>query len=162
MDTKLTKEEITAFVGKNADYYYKRWAPLIEGQDWTGFNWAPFFFSGFWLPYRKMYQTAFGFYGCIFLATVIEEISSDHGTPQNQTLWHILRLTAAIICGAYGNRWYFNHAKDVIAQVRSKQLPDNVFMNELSKRGGTSIVAGVGFFVVFAVALSAIAFLMRA
>jgi hypothetical protein len=43
-DHSLTKDEITAFVGKNADYYWTRWTPLIEGQDWTAFNWAAFFF----------------------------------------------------------------------------------------------------------------------
>ena len=157
MDPKI-KEEIAAFVGKNPDYYYTRWTPLLEGQGWTGFNWAAFFFSAFWLPYRKMYKTALVFYGCIFLAAIFEEIASKNGTPQ--ALGQSLRLIAAIICGANGNRWYFDHATDVITQVRSKRLPDNIVIDELSKRGGTSIGAAVAFFVALVAAMCVALFLM--
>jgi len=38
-------------------------------------------------------------------------------------------------------------------EVRSKGLPDNVLLDELSKRGGTSIGAAVGFLVAFVATL---------
>jgi len=160
MDPKLTEEEIAAFVGKHADYYCTRWTPLIEGQNWTAFNWPAFFLSAFWLPYRKMYTTTFVFYVCIFLAAMVEEVASKHGAQQSG--WHYLRLVAAIIVGANANRWYFDHATNVILEHRSKRLPDDVFMDELSKRGGTSIGAAVAFFVTFVAALAVVFFLMRA
>ncbi|MSU34909.1 MAG: hypothetical protein EXS36_07310 [Pedosphaera sp.] len=77
MITKLTKDEITAFVGKNADYYFTRWTPLVEGQNW-------------------------------------------------------------------------------IAQARSQELPENALMDALSKRGGTSFGAALGFFAIFGAAIVAV------
>ena len=158
MDTKLAEQEVTDFVGKNAGYYYTRWTPLLEGQDWTGFNWAACFLSGFWLAYRKMYKPALVFYGAIFLVVIIEEIGTKHG--RSGKTGDSFGFIASIVCGAYGNRWYFQHATRVITKVRSKRLPDNIFRDELSKLGGTNILAPIAFFVALVAAVLAVNFLV--
>src|SRR5262245_35166664 len=79
---KLTEAEIKAFVGQNADYYSSRWTPLLEGKDWSGFNWAACFLSGLWLSYRKMYKAAFIFYGAVFLVTMLEEVADAPDTSR--------------------------------------------------------------------------------
>jgi hypothetical protein len=51
--TNLTEAEIRAFVGKKADYYLASWSSVLHhGGRRTKFNWAAFFFSGLWIPYR--------------------------------------------------------------------------------------------------------------
>ncbi|MEO7298559.1 MAG: DUF2628 domain-containing protein [Verrucomicrobiota bacterium] len=144
MATPLTEEEITAFVGQNADHYFSRWTPLIQGQNWTSFNWAAFFLTGVWLLYRKMYKPALIFFGIIILESILEWSVFGDETPRG--LERLVGLTAAIVCGAYGNRWYLAHATKVIVQVRAQDLPGNAFMDAISKRGGTSVGAALGFF----------------
>ena len=77
MSSPLTQDEVTAFAGKNADYYWTRWTPLIQGQDWSGFNWAAFFFSGLWLAYRKMYGIALIFYAVALLGVFADQMRDE-------------------------------------------------------------------------------------
>lgn len=158
MATTPTKDEITAFVGQNADYYFSRWTPLMEGQNWTSFNWAAFGLSGFWLPYRKMYKAALIFYGIILLESIVEWRVFADETPRG--LESLVGLAAAVICGAYGNRWYLAHATNVIMQVRAQELPENAFMDAISKRGGTSVGAALGYFAVSVAAIFVACFVL--
>jgi hypothetical protein len=66
-----TDEELTAFVGTKADYYLPRWR--ASQQRLGGFNFAAFFVSGFWLPYRKMYRTTLLFYGLVLAVCIVED-----------------------------------------------------------------------------------------
>lgn len=141
----LSEHEIRSVVGPKADYYLKKWRELDWG--WRrGINWAAFFLSGFWLPYRKMYKAALIFYGIILLESILEWRVFGDETPRG--LEGLVGLAAAIVCGAYGNRWYLAHATKVIMQVRAQELSGNAFMDAISKRGGTSIGAALGFFAV--------------
>src|SRR6476660_7165703 len=97
----LTETEMRGFVGPNADYYLTRWKPMLEGQDWSGFNWAACLISGFWLPYRKMYGAATVVYGIAFLGTLIEELAD--APNESSGLRPLVRLIVAVVCGAFGN-----------------------------------------------------------
>src|SRR5437870_11505904 len=116
MDSPITKEEIAAFVGDNADYYRTQWTPLMEGKKGTRFNWVAFLFGGFWLPYRKMYKPALILYVVICLEVILEETRFKEVKPFGNFIFLIIGL----ILGAFGNRLYFNHATAAITQVRSK------------------------------------------
>jgi hypothetical protein len=74
----LNAQEVAAFVGEKAGYYLQKWRPVLDGTgnagNATGFNWAAFFLSGLWLPYRKMYRATAIFFGVILLETLFEEI----------------------------------------------------------------------------------------
>ena len=139
----VQRDEMTAFVGKNADYYLSRWTPLLEGENWTAFNWAAFCFSGFWLPYRKMYKAAVIFFGIILLESILE--GRLFGGETNRERERVVGLVAAMVCGGYGNRWYLSHVKKVISQIRAQELPGNAFVDAISKRGGTSVGAALAF-----------------
>ncbi len=143
-------EELELFVGSKADYYLRKWSPLLQGRDRSpGFNWAAFLFSGLWLPYRKMYRVTCIFYGIIFLELILEEvwfvgIMGKFETPAE--LDRIVNLAAAGICGALGNRWYLSHARKVISEVRAEGLRGEAFSQTISKRGDVSLVSSFGFF----------------
>jgi hypothetical protein len=144
----LTEPEVRAFVGLNSDYYLSRWKPLLEGQDWSGFNWAACVLSGLWLPYRKMYGAATVFYGIAFLEVVLEEVSFPPSTHSG--LGSFIRLVVAVVCGAFGNEWYFRHAARLVAQTRATGVADDTELAQvLSKLGGTSALAAILFFAGF-------------
>ena len=133
------KEEFRAFVGPNwADYYYGALRRILTGKgSGASFNWAAFFLTGFWLPYRKMYLATVIFYGIVFLEIILEDKTTG-------LLYFVVNLLIPVICGAYGNRWYLSHARRVIAVVRRRLLERDIFLQRLANRGGTSLVSAIG------------------
>src|SRR5678816_1813070 len=116
MSLPLTKEEVTAVAGRNADYYWTRWTPLNQGQNWTSFNWAAFFLTGLWLAYRKMYKLALIFYVILILGVLADHLNPDRKESFGSTFGWII----ALICGAGANRWYWSHATELVDEARAQ------------------------------------------
>jgi hypothetical protein len=166
----VTEQELIAFAGHNADYYLTKWrralktkgsgydqvavAGLILTLPKTGFNWAAFLLSGLWLPFRKMYVPALIFLGILLAESVLGEVLfvGVYNRLDLQTIFiQISGFVAAMLCGTFGNRWYLAHARREIADVRTKGLEEKEHLRMLSTRGGTSLLAALGFFVFFLV-----------
>jgi hypothetical protein len=160
----LTEQEIRAFVGSRADYYFGKWRAALEGSGkGTGFNWAAFFLSGLWLPYRKMYLATGILYGIILLESTLEEVVFVGILRKSESppaLDRVVGIAVAIICGAFGNRWYLSHTRKGVAQLRVQSLPEDSYLQALSKRGGTNIAASLGCFIIFLVAAFLIVYLL--
>jgi hypothetical protein len=161
--SNLTDQEVGAFVGRNVDYYLKKWRSVLEGTgnagNATGFNWAAFFLSGLWLPYRKMYRAAAIFFGVILLETLLEEIVyvGFLGKPEVPgALGRFVSLIAGLVCGGFANAWYLSHTQEAITELRSQGLPEDAYLQALAKRGGTNMAASLGFMIIFIVAMLAI------
>jgi hypothetical protein len=163
--TELSEQEIRSFVGPKADYYLNRWASALEGsRQGTGFNWAAFFLSGLWLPYRKMYLVTFIFYGIIVAESILEDVvfMGILGQPEAPAaLSRLVGLIAAIVCGSLGNRWYLSHARAKISELCVQQMPQDEYLRALSKRGGTSLAASFGFFFLFIVVVFLVVVLLE-
>jgi hypothetical protein len=161
----LTEPEVRAFVGPRAGYYLNKWRAALHGTgSVTGFNWAGLLLAGIWLPYRKMYAITAIFLGIILLETILEEVVfvGILGKPEAPApLSYGIGIAAGIICGAFGNRWYLSHARKAIAAVRSEGLSEDLHLQTLARRGGTSLAASLGIFVLFVVALFSIPFLFE-
>lgn len=156
----LTEQEIRAFVGSKADFYLDKWLPALNSTgnagNATGFNWAALFLGGLWLPYRKMYRVAMIFYGIILLEIVFEDIVyiGILGKPEAPgSLGRFVGIIAAMVCGGFANAWYLEHTQEAVTELRSQGLPEEAYLQELAKRGGTNIAASLGFLVMFLVAI---------
>lgn len=140
----FNEQEVRAFIGKEADYYLKKWQPILEGRGcWAGFNWAAFFLTGVWLAYRKMYKATFIYYGTrivggIFLGAILgEHIESNF-------LEILVDLVAGIVCGTFGNIWYFFRTQKAIDGIRLPGLQEEVHLQSLSKLGETNLGLSIG------------------
>jgi hypothetical protein len=160
---ELTEHEARAFVGPRADRYLEQWRPLLTaaGSDsgGAGFNWSAFFFSGLWLPYRKMYKVAAIFFGVILLEALFEELIfvGVLGWPAApDAVGSAVGLIASIVCGKLGNRWYLDHTRAKVAEVRDQGVADDRCLQTLAERGGTSVAASLGFIVVFFLLVAAL------
>ncbi len=155
LDTELGRLQV--FVGSNVKYYMNHWATLLRNRKATGgFNWIAFFFSGLWLPYRKMYKLTLIFYAIMILETVLEELVFVFmlGEPETPAIvGRAVGLVASLVCGGYANRWYLSHARRHVAEVGSSGLEGNYLAEALAKRGGTSLVASLGLFALFIIAM---------
>lgn len=157
MNTDLTEREIRAFVGSKARYYLQKWAPVLDGLGKeTGFNLAAFCLNVFWLPYRKMYKITFILYGFIVLGTILDQVLFNRSVGNPDLLLTMLKnmmigLAIALICGALGNRWYLSHVRNAITQLRTQGLPEDAYYEKLSKRGGTNLIAPIGYFILYTI-----------
>lgn len=141
----LNEPEVRAFIGKEADYYFKKWQPILEGQgQWAGFNWAAFFLTGVWLAYRKMYKVIFIYYairiiGGIFLWAILRK------HIESNILEILVDIAACIVCGTFGNMWYLSYTQKAIDGIRSQGLQEEAYLQSLSKLGGTNLSLSIGF-----------------
>lgn len=119
---EAAEQDLRAFFGRNADYYLERWRQSeVSGRGDGKFNWAAFLLSGFWLSYRKMYAATAIFIGVILLETMVEDwyFTKVLGKPDvPAAVGSVVGLVAALICGAFGNRWYLAHARRRVAEVQ--------------------------------------------
>ena len=67
---EASEAELRAVFGPRADYYVAQW----QGTARRASNWAAFWFSGAWLPFRRLYSAALIFYAAIAVESVLEEI----------------------------------------------------------------------------------------
>jgi ribosomal protein S27AE len=156
-----TERELRTFVGRRATYYLGKWRAALEGGKGTGFNLAAFLFSAFWLPYRKMYRVTLIFYGAIIAESLAEEALFVWILGRDEVPGAVDKLSNLIIgaiCGAFANQWYLAHARKEISKLRSEGLPEEEYFQKLARRGGTSLLAGLGCIVLFlAVAIGILA-----
>ena len=147
------RRQLAAIVGPNAGYYLQHWAALVRNRTGrAGFNWAAFFLSGLWVAYRKMYRVVVILFAVILAEAVVEEVIFVHvmGKPEPPSfLSTVVALVVAIICGAYGNRWYFSHARAAVAELGRETLAEEPLLEALSKRGGTSVAASIAMLALF-------------
>jgi uncharacterized protein DUF2628 len=143
---------LRAFVGPNANYYLSKWAPALRETPGTiGMNWAAFFLSGFWFPYRKMYKVALILYACVVAETIGEDLVFVRWAGEEIVpVWfdRVTTLAFAAVCGIYGNRWYLSHATRQVSELQAQGLDKEALWNALSRRGGTSLAAALGMFLV--------------
>ena len=118
---------LAAFVDENVQYYLNKWAPLLQSRTGSaGFNWAAFFLTGFWLPYRRMYKAALILYAAVIVEAALEEVvfvGVMNKTETPQALGTVVTLAVSLICGAYGNRWYLAHARAAVSKNSREGLP---------------------------------------
>jgi hypothetical protein len=157
-ESSPSEAELRTFVGRNANYYLRKWAPALhDSRPVRGFNWAAFGLFGLWLGYRKMYRVALIAFGIIGAETVFEELAIGAGFVSEQQISALSRLVGLavwIVCGMYSNAWYLAHAKRQIAKIRASGLKGDAYREALTRRGGTSLVASFGLFLLFLVTLA--------
>jgi len=141
------------------------WTPVLRGwSGGTGFNWGAFFFSGLWLPYRKMYTAAFILWGIILVESILEELLFVGILVKQETppgFDRIVGLVVGVVCGAYGNRWYLSHARRIISDIRSQGLPQDAVLRTIAERGGTNLPAAFGILLLYIAAIFVVFFVLE-
>lgn len=132
------QEELTSFeeqhkvVQKNIAYYDLKWRSVKDPVNNNTWNWLAFFFSTFWLAYRKMYKP-------FFIIAAIELIWAVPFYLVDLPAWLDFPFYAAIslLVGWCGNRWYYNHSTHILKQARA--FPASVQDSYIQTKGGTHI-----------------------
>ncbi len=163
-DDDAPTAELRAFVGRKADHYLKKWVPVFKSaHNRAGFSVAGFFLSGLWLGYRKMYTAAAVFYGVLLGVTFLTSAMAASGSGQatEGAIDRVVGIGAALICGFGGNGWYLAHTKRSIAAARAEGLEGEALLHVLAARGGTSLLASLGLFALYCLAIFVIAVVLE-
>lgn len=135
-----SNDDAMTFVGKNYEYFKRKWDIAEQKNSKQSWNWASFLGSYAWLAYRKMYVHSGIVIGILILETIVEVVIG--GSRISSTI-NFFNIGLFIGVGFSGNSWYKKHVEKSVREVRSKCLPDQVAI-ELAKAGGTSMGAAIG------------------
>lgn len=139
------------FVGKNYEEYYRT---KFERFDSTGtkksWNWVSFFFTWPWLLYRKMWLNFFLYILAlpIALGVVGGGLMMTLGVA-GMAVYYMLAIGISFIVVPMLSNWlYYSHARKKIAAIDTSGLQGTDRIAELTRKGGTSMIALfiVGFF----------------
>jgi hypothetical protein len=154
----VTTSDMTDFIGPNLHKYANPLRQMIEKNDGfkslvVSWSWTAFFFTFFWLLYRKMWTWAAGYVvGLSVLNYVLGPMSNN------------VNLPIAVMMGCLGKSIYLNHAASKIRDIRTV-TPSSVEASiEIARTGGTSKLAvwlSLGFMVLFVVAVAVVAVAAR-
>ena len=129
------------FVGKNYEYFLRKWEVAGQKKSKQSWNWAAFLLGFSWMAYRKMYL-----YSWIFIGVVIVETLCEYAFGFPDKLSNAINFGIAATFGWQGNSWYKLHVEKKVKEITSMYAPE-VAKIELARQGGTSIGAAIGFVV---------------
>lgn len=130
------ENEAKLFVGKNSDYYIKKWSAFKDGSRNWGINWPGFLFSVFWLGYRKMYLNIFYFLCGLTTLGILQYL-----IPQD--IIRSMGTVMAALVGGMGNTFYYKHMEKKIVKIREQNQDSSNIEKEIIKTGNASW-GGVG------------------
>lgn len=128
------QNKLKMFIGKNAEYYLRRFQEISAKNSKASWNWAAFFLSTYWCFYRKMYKHGAIFAGILYLCSMIPGIGTVIGG-----------ITISIVCGVLGNSFYKNHLDEKIQAAAEMGINDECFGYYALEKGRTSLASGIIF-----------------
>lgn len=137
----LSREEVRAFVGKSADYYWRHWFSREQVHlASAGFNKAAFFLNLSWLLYRRMYREFWVVTGLLFVGEIalgfLEQMLNS--TADTRPLDRLIQIALGVTVGVLGNGLYLRRAKIAVAAVRAQESDPQRRLELIEKKGGTS------------------------
>ena len=138
-NAELSVDNLKLFVGKNYEYFEKKWAIIEESKSKRAWNWAAFFGGVFWMAYRKMY-----FYSWIFIGAIVVETLLEYAFSFPAKYSNALNIGISMTFGMQANYWYKLHVEKKIKEISFSNSNEDLKI-ELAKQGGTNIAAGIAF-----------------
>jgi hypothetical protein len=140
------------FIGKNYDYFNRKWKIAELKKRKQSWNWAAFLLAVPWMAYRKMYL-----YCCIFVGLLCVEDLAEYAFGSPAILSFAISVATIATLGWQGNSLYKHHVQGKVIEITAMNTPEQADI-ELVRQGGTSIGAAIGFEIA-ALAIIALLFL---
>lgn len=133
MNNVNREENFAAFVEKKEEYYLAKWDVFENSSEKISWNWAAFFFSAYWMMYRKMYIPAV----FVFAGTRVVKYMIALSGGQSYRLTTLITLVAT---GMLGNWIYYVYASRKITDVADTAGTDDpvIIGRTVREVGGTS------------------------
>lgn len=132
--TSLNREEnFATFIEKKTDYYLDKWNMFENSSEKISWNWSAFFFSAYWMMYRKMYIPAVAVFVSIRVAKYMIALGGGE-------FYRLVTLVGLLATGALGNWLYYTYASRKIDDIADTAGTDDpsVIGHTVREVGGTS------------------------
>lgn len=136
-----------AFVGPNYPVYKRKWEKTENNPGKTTWHWPAFLIGVAWMGYRKMYLASFIIIGVVCLITFFEYLFGV-----SDRLSNVISIGIGMGLGFSGNALYLWHVRNKLAAIEAVTPPDRLAL-EAARQGGTSVLAGIGMFLLLFVVL---------
>ena len=137
----LTEQEAWAAVigDSNTHHYLSRFDGIAHGEG-AGWHWPGFLVTWYWMLYRKMWIPALIYFFAPYVVAILLGAASA-ASPVVGGLLSLAWIVAWLIGpGMLANKWYYNHCKGKIRDVRSRGGSKEQMVARLEALGGTSNV----------------------
>ncbi len=136
MSLIIRDENLASFVGERSEHYLQKWDVFENSSEKISWNWSAFFFSAYWMMYRKMYIPALLVFGSARVIKYILFLSAPHSSHRSST------LLMSIVIGIFGNWVYYRYATRKVGDVANTMGTDDPLMlaPTLRQIGGTSLL----------------------
>ncbi|MEK2600057.1 DUF2628 domain-containing protein [Burkholderia arboris] len=141
--SSASNDEVTAYVGKNAGWFERKWAIAESRKSRQSWNWAACFLGPVWMAYRCMYWQAAAVLGVTLGITLVELLYFARYF-ESSTLDPVT-IGIAVSLGWYGNGIYKTHVERRIEKLRPNATSRESFLALLEAQGGTNWLAATGF-----------------
>lgn len=178
---QINDEEFIAFIGKNADKYFRIFRKFnIDGKDKfrITWNWSAFFFTWFWLIYRRIFLAATFSIGIIINIVLSHSvwfiINKFLGTLISMKIYElllfvvvclvlsgVLLLTFGILCGMFGNYIFYKYSKGRILKLKESPDPSVGSIEGLCKAGEIGIWRFIALVVIFNLILFVVGYIAK-
>ena len=132
-------DPIQIFVGKNYDYYQRKWALTNTSVSIKSFNVAAFFLGIVWMIYRKMYL-----YAAIVTTFLVADAIIETYYPLPEAAGKALTWGVYIAFGLLANLMYKTHVDKKLKDISANFPPEQVNA-ELAKQGGVNLAGAWAF-----------------
>ena len=149
------QEAVEIFVGKNYDYFERKWLQASQHKHKHAWSWAAFLAGFGWMAYRKMYW----YYGA-FVVFVLVQILAEAFLGLPPAVSNGANIGVGIAFGMKGNVWYQAFVDKKVSQILAIHTPDQARL-ELARQGGTNIGIAIGLVVAALVLLGCIVLLLE-
>lgn len=148
LPNETDEELLKRFIGKNSNYYMKKWSSSNNPNKRSGWNWAAFFLTVFWLGYRKMFKYMFLY---IIIWVVLGII---FGALHLDRLTGLISIAIACSLGVSGNALYYTFAKENIQKHKNNQTQKA--LERIGGTGGAGVWIAIGAMLIYVMILSAL------
>lgn len=157
-DSRIDEFYKAAVGPKNQSYYLNQFTRFDnQGEIGVSWHWPAFFFTFYWLLYRKMWRPAIIYfflpYLVMFPAGFIAGLTGHAGGMIISIIYLIYMAGIFLLPPMYANALYYKHCKKQIAKAGATSPERQSQLAFLSGKGGTSRVIMIIVFVFIAIAL---------
>ena len=132
------EEYLEAAIGyRNSEYYLRKFRAFRNDEGWVSWNWPAFFFSLFWLLYRKMWAYAGIYFVSQYVLAGVTLLFISHYWLWG-SLWLIYYVTILITFPLYANGLYYWHLQNKIDKLTTNVRDKQRRLRALEREGGTS------------------------
>ena len=163
-------KDIACTVQSASARYIPKFKAMAEKKKKISFNWAAFFFSPYWLFYRKLWQAGLIFMGLMLAVALPFTSKVEAFTTAYPAIIPILpmlgiQIVLHIVAGFIANPLYKRSVTAKVQKLRAAFPDDRAFEAATMRRGGTSILLAfasyIGYYIIYNLLLYAAELLIK-